>query len=85
MSWDQVFFILGVATIVVVVSKHATATVKQWLSLAGTVLLVASVLRHGPEVVALLREISDTLWPVLAKAASKGADAFAGFMHSVLR
>lgn len=84
LSWDQVFFILGLAAAAVVLSKHASAVVKQWLTLAGAVLFAASVLRHGPEAVALVKKIADTFWPVLAKAAEKGAGAFAKFMHSVL-
>ncbi|WP_027719029.1 hypothetical protein [Desulfovirgula thermocuniculi] len=84
MSWEQVFFILGLAAAAVVLSRHASAAVKHWLGLAGALLLAAAVLRHGPEAVALLKHIADTVWPVLAKAAARGAEAFAQFMHSVL-
>jgi hypothetical protein len=84
-SWEQVFFILALAAAAVVLSKHGSALVRQILGLAAVLLLAASVLRHGPEAVALVKRIADQLWPVVAKAAARGADAFASFMHSVLR
>lgn len=85
MSWEQVFFILALAAAAVVLSKHGSALIRRALGFASALLLAAAVLRHGPEAVALVKRIADQLWPIAAKAAAKGADAFASFMHSVLR
>ena len=82
LSWEKVFFILGIV-LLVLFAKSFSDTTRGYLKLAIGITGLIMVVRHAPEMFELVKKYAETMWPLVYTTADRFIEAFGKLINEV--
>jgi len=82
MSWEKIFFIIGLV-LLGLFFRSFSDKVRRSVGLIAGVLFIVMLLRNAPEAIELVEKYTDTLWPVVSVNAERLIDKFGDFMKQI--
>lgn len=83
LSWEKVFFILGIA-LLLLFAKSFSETTRGYLRYGIGIIGLIMVVRHAPEMIELAKKYAETMWPLVYTTADRFIESFGKLIHEVI-